>query len=70
MTNTSTSRVVLFRAVKGDFRWQFGQLDGRYCWWSHTTRDDANYRYVDSLSELRQLVSWYKSKGFDVTEVK
>ena len=69
MINTSSNRVVLFRAVKGTHRWQFGQLNGKYCWWSHTTKDDANYRYLDSLSALHKLVAWYEGKGFEITEV-
>ena len=66
---TTNNRVVLFRAEKhGTHRWQLGQINGRYCWWSHTTGQGANYKYVDTYEELLKLVEWFESKGFDVVE--
>ncbi len=67
----NTQREVLFRANKGDsYRWYFGRVDGKYCWWSHTQGPKTSYRYVDTEEELLNLVEWFKSKGFSVTEAQ
>ena len=68
MAQTATNREVFFRAYRGDHRWQLGRLDGRYCWWSHTTRNDTNYRYVRSMDDLLSLADWFESQGFTVTD--
>jgi hypothetical protein len=66
---TINTREVLFRAVRGDTRWQLGRLDGKYCWWSHTTQQNTNYKYVRTYQDILNLVEWFTNQGFEVTEV-